>query len=813
MVPLLIVIIGIIGLVFGQEAAQSAIMSQIRSLVGPQSADAIQDMIQRADQPSTGVLSTILATLTLVVGAAGFFSQLKDALNTVWGIEPKAGRGIWGFLKDNFLSFATLIGTGFLLLVSLIISTALSAFGKWFSGLLPLPEPALQSMNVLVSFIVITGVFALIFKALPDARIAWSDVWVGAALTAALFTVGKFVIGLYLGKSDVGSAYGAAGSLVIVLVWVYYSVQILLYGAEFTEVYANRFGGAVEPTGEAHRVGDDQRTAGAVPPNAEVHGRPAEDAEQPYRVPALHRHRRWLIVGAVAGLVVVAILAAAVLFSGPVKRYAERKVAQALPDYQITIGRLDLHPFKLGVDLKDVEVRLRSHADPALAEAPHVRARVRFLPLFKGNIDVNLALEQPKIAATEQQITAILHPVATHEANTDAGAWQDKLREMMPIRLSLSITDGNATYRSDPHFEPIEFQHLDVAAIDISNRPPENEPYPSKLRFNGRLSDQSDIRLDSRADFLAKPSPRLDGELKVEHLALAALRPLADPYNVQLRHGAMDVTAHLQHASPITVVDVTNLRVEDAKVDYVHTGHTKQKEEPHAQKGTETAKDVHKEPSFVVKVARGQILHSDLGFVNKAASPDYRIFVSDLDLDLKNFSNRPEEGMGTVTLTGNFMGSGPTEVNGSFRPETPNPDFNVRVRIVKTSVDRLNKVLQAHGQMKASQGTFAFFSDMTVKNNRIEGYVKPFLKDVEVYDPEQDKDESTAKKLYEAVVNGVLDLFKNRPSGQVATKTDVSGPVDNPQTSTLQILEKLFENAFFKAILPGFEGQPHAAPA
>ena len=211
-------------------------------------------------------------------------------------------------------------------------------------------------------------------------------------------------------------------------------------------------------------------------------------------------------------------------------------------------------------------------------------------------------------------------------------------------------------------------------------------------------------------------------------------------------------------------------------------------------------------------MSRGKILRSDVGFVNKAASPDYRVFLSDLDLEIQHFSNRPEEGMGTINLTGSFMGSGPTEVKGSFRPEKPNPDFQVQVRIVKTSVERLNKVLQAHGQINASQGTFAFFSDMTVKNNRIEGYVKPFLKDVEVYDPDQDKDDKTAKKLYEAVVNGVLDLFTNTPTGQVATKTDVSGPVQNPQTSTLQILEKLFENAFFKAILPGFEGRPHTAP-
>jgi membrane protein len=259
MVPLLIVIIAIIGLVFGQEAAQSAIMEQISRLIGPQSAAAIKDMIQRADQPSTGIISTIIATVTLLAGAAGFFGQLKDALNTVWGIEPKAGRGIWGFVKDNFLSFATLLGTAFLLLVSLLLSTALAAIGKWFGQLLPLPEVVLQTFNLLLSLVVITGLFALIFKVLPDAHIAWRDVWIGAALTSVLFTIGKFAIELYLGKSNVGSSYGAAGSLVLILVWVYYSVQILLYGAEFTQVYANLVGQKIQPTEEA-KVVDPEKT-------------------------------------------------------------------------------------------------------------------------------------------------------------------------------------------------------------------------------------------------------------------------------------------------------------------------------------------------------------------------------------------------------------------------------------------------------------------------------------------------------------------------------------------------------------------------
>ncbi|HEU4683626.1 MAG TPA: YihY/virulence factor BrkB family protein [Nitrospira sp.] len=250
-VPLLVILIAIIGLVFGQEAAEAAVMSQLTSLMGQHSTEAIKDMISRAQQPKTGALSTIIAAATLLIGATGVFGQLQAALNTVWGVEEKEGRGVWGFVKDHFLSLVTVLGTGFLLLVSLMVSTALAALGKWFGGWLPLPEAVLQVFNVLLSLVVVTGLFALIFKALPKARIAWRDVWIGAAMTAILFTIGKYAIGLYLGKSPIASGFGAASSLVIVLVWVYYSAQILLYGAELTRVYANRTGSRIQPTEDA----------------------------------------------------------------------------------------------------------------------------------------------------------------------------------------------------------------------------------------------------------------------------------------------------------------------------------------------------------------------------------------------------------------------------------------------------------------------------------------------------------------------------------------------------------------------------------
>ena len=257
-------------------------------------------MIQRANQPTTGIVATVVATATLLLGASGVFGQLQDSLNTIWGVQPKEGRGIWGLIKDRFISFAALLGTGFLLLVSLVLSAGLAAFGKWFGGWLPAPEVVLQVLEFLISFAVITGLFAMIFKILPDAQVAWRDVWVGAALTALLFTVGKFAIGLYLGKSDVGSAYGAAGSLVILLVWVYYSAQILLFGAEFTQVYANAVGSRIVPSKDA--VVTDPKKAGAPTTSPQDHRskRPRSDKDTgdlrtahvtPYGPPSMERTR------------------------------------------------------------------------------------------------------------------------------------------------------------------------------------------------------------------------------------------------------------------------------------------------------------------------------------------------------------------------------------------------------------------------------------------------------------------------------------------------------------------------------------------
>ncbi len=240
--PLLVLCIAFAGLIFGARAAQSEVVAQVQGLLGYQAGSVLQGLLLDASRLSSGLTAAALGIVLLLFGASSVFTELRDALNLVWGVQNSTSSGIKAMIQTRIFAFALVLGIGFLLLVSLLFSAAIAAAGKFFGGLLPLPEALLHLLNTVVSFIAVTVLFALLYKVVPDMRIEWRDVWIGAAVTSALFSIGKFLIGLYLGKAGVGSAYGAAGSLVVFLVWVYYSAQIFFLGACFTQVFSERHG-------------------------------------------------------------------------------------------------------------------------------------------------------------------------------------------------------------------------------------------------------------------------------------------------------------------------------------------------------------------------------------------------------------------------------------------------------------------------------------------------------------------------------------------------------------------------------------------
>jgi membrane protein len=237
--PLLVLIIAIAGMVFGQDAAQGAIIAQLQGIMGKEGATAVQGLLQAAREPSTGILASIVGGFLLLLGATAIFAELQTDLDRIWEVPAKAKpSGIWGWLRSRVLSFGLVLGLAFMLMISLVVSAALAASSQWLSG--GAAETVLASvLNFIASFALFTVLFAMIYKIMPTAKISWHDVWMGAAVTALLFNVGKSLIGLYLAKSSVASGFGAAGSFVILIAWFYYSAQIFLFGAEYTWVYAN----------------------------------------------------------------------------------------------------------------------------------------------------------------------------------------------------------------------------------------------------------------------------------------------------------------------------------------------------------------------------------------------------------------------------------------------------------------------------------------------------------------------------------------------------------------------------------------------
>lgn len=261
--PLLLIAISVAGFIFGEDAARGEIVVQIEGLIGREGATVVQTALKNARYSGEGIVAIVISFFTLLIGSTIVFVELQDSLNMIWKVKPKPGRNIVkGLIKDRLRSFALVIATGFLLLTSLLVSASISALNNFISdSFYELPVMILEISNIIISFGIIYLLFMLIFKFLPDVHIHWSDVWIGALVTALLFVLGKYLIGLYLGTSTLSSTYGAAGSLVVLLLWVYYSSQILFLGAEFTQVYANKFGEGIKPKSKFMKYSNEQAVA------------------------------------------------------------------------------------------------------------------------------------------------------------------------------------------------------------------------------------------------------------------------------------------------------------------------------------------------------------------------------------------------------------------------------------------------------------------------------------------------------------------------------------------------------------------------
>ena len=514
--------------------------------------------------------------------------------------------------------------------------------------------------------------------------------------------------------------------------------------------------------------------------------------------------RRW-IVAAVALLALVGLASVIALFfiDEPLRRYTEGKMNARLKGYSATIGALHFSPINFSLELRDTVIVQDEHPDPPVANIGRLYASVHWRALLAGRVVGDILIERPVVILNLPQAK---EEIADPTPVKDKG-WQDALQAIYPLKINeLRITRGDVTYKDHGPFKPLQIQDLELEASNIRNVHSEQGVYPSPMRLTARVFGGGSVNATGWADFLAEPHTAFMTDVKLDGIELDYFKPITNRYHLVMDKGTLSAYGEIEIAPEFKSVKLWNATVDGVHVDYVHTPQMAGVGKAVAHEATNAA-DRAQDPGLMFRVDRLEIVKSNFGFVNKTVNPAYRVFVNDTSMTLTNLSSLPSGETSQAKLTGKFMGNGPASAGLKLRPTRPGPDFDLAVEIEETDLKTMNDMLRAHGNFDVTGGRFSMYTELSVKDRRMSGYVKPLFQDMTVYDARQDRDKNVLRKAYEGVVGGISRVLQNRPREEVATRVAISGPLENPNASVVDTIVGLVQNAFFKAILPGFEAQ------
>jgi hypothetical protein len=524
------------------------------------------------------------------------------------------------------------------------------------------------------------------------------------------------------------------------------------------------------------------------------------------RLPRPGRRARW-IVGTLAVLIAI-VAVASFLVDEPLRRYIEGQMNASLKGYTARIERLSFHPIGASLTLYDLLIVQDAHPDPPVLHVERLRASVQWKALIFGRVVADFRIARPKVYADREH----LQREAKDPTPVKDKGWQEAFEAIYPLKINrVRIVDGEITYVDDARFEPLRLTRVDVTAENIRNIRSKDRVYPSDVQVEAVVFERGRLRIDGNADFLAEPHIGVKGVIELTDIALDPFRQLTNKVNVIVQGGTLSARGRVEYGPTIKVGDLEQAIIRNVRVDYIQTPRDTSVAQKAAVTERATTRAAQRE-DLILRIRDFQVVGANLGLVNKTASPDYRLFLSNASLRARDLSNRLNEGVGHIEVRGKFMGSGDTQVLASFRPEQKGPDFDIDVKIENTDMPAMNDVLRAYGKFDVVQGTFSLYSEMRAKNGMLSGYVKPLFKNVKAFDPEQDRDKGFVRRLWERLIGGVSKVLKNVPRREVATRIDFSGPIEDPERGTLQAVGRLIQNAFFRAILPGFESQAGASP-
>lgn len=523
-------------------------------------------------------------------------------------------------------------------------------------------------------------------------------------------------------------------------------------------------------------------------------------------------NRRWTAVTRILTAVVAMLLlfvVALMFIDEPLRRIIESRVNGALTGYTVRIGALDFHPFTLSLDLENVTIAQADQPDKPVVSFPRWKADLHWAKLVRGHLVSEHRFETPRISVTRSQAETELDD----ETDLRDRGWQTAVMGVYPYEINrLEIIDGSFTYTDRPDGPPLELRHINATAENIRNVESPDRPYPSALTLESDIFSSGHLRVEGQANFLAQPFTGVDIDFDLKNVALGDLLPLAGRFNFQVRGGRLHARGHTEYSPWAKHVMCTALGIDGLKMDFLHRKATQKREGKVVRAVGQGASEAADAERLTLDIHEAHLSEAELSFVDQSADPSYRVFVSNLDIDVRDYSNQPEAGPSEINMQGRFMGNGTLTALGRFRPSSSTPDFSLGVKIIGTKLKSLNGLFRAHADLDVKQGTFALFSEVTVKNGRMQGYIKPFFRNVDVYDPTQDEEEGLFQQLYEGLVETLTDILRNSERKEVATTTQVAGPLADPRMSTWEVMINLVRNAFFEAILPGFRRQVGQGP-
>lgn len=505
--------------------------------------------------------------------------------------------------------------------------------------------------------------------------------------------------------------------------------------------------------------------------------------------------------GMPALLILTAVLAS-YLLDEPLRAGMERRMNGHLKGYTVKLSGLHLNPIGLSLTLKGLTVLQIAHPQPPVVQLPVLKASILWREVLSGKLVAALKLDSPRVNINLQQ----LHSEAASAVTLKEHGWQKAIEDIYPLKINtLKVSDASVTYVNDDPTRPLALTHLNLQANNIRNIHLPDQVYPSSFHVDTAILGTGRGSLDGAANFLGEPYPGLKGRVELEKVPIDKLKPLMTGSHLSIRGGVLGASGEAEYGPKIKTAHLEKMTIEGMNLQYAHSPVSAAQEKKRVKVVAKLAKEVSRRPGLLLRADQVQLTGCTLGYLNDAPGKKYRLFLADTDLALTNFSNDFAQGPAQARLKAKFMGSGVTTAALTFRPAKGGRDLDLQLKIDKTQMTALNDLLRAYGNFDVSAGVFSLVSELRIKNDSISGYLKPFFSDMQVYDKHKDRGRSFTHKAYEVLVGAAAKILENRQSQDVATKVNIKGSPNDPQASSWQIVAQLLKNAFFKAILPGFE--------